>query len=246
MESELEVGREMISEEGYQSKKGFFSHNITGNFTFVDENFANIFGYTKEELLSMNFVEIIHIDDLDKSLKIYSNFLKTGQIQESIIVKCVRKNKTVVTIEVNEEVFKNGDEALGVKGYVKVINTEEINGISSMLSETQIKEVTKKINKLDKRQKRTFTTIRNIILICLSKGQLSINELSNLSGINWKTVENHLTYLMGKNLVKENFSSKYVRLFELTKKGKEYALKLQKDISELFIQKTDNIEVTKL
>jgi len=70
--------------------------------------------------------------------------------------------------------------------------------------------------------KRTFKDIRTSILICLSSGKHTINEISFKTKINWKTVELHLTYLVGRRLVNEVVSSKYVRIFELSEDGKTY------------------------
>lgn len=70
--------------------------------------------------------------------------------------------------------------------------------------------------------KRSFIDIRNSILISLASGQKTINQISNETRINWKTVERHLTYLMGKGWVREAFSSAYVRIFELNAFGKDY------------------------
>ena len=73
---------------------------------------------------------------------------------------------------------------------------------------------------LDKKGvKRTFDEIRYLILSSLINGQKTINDISNKTSINWKTVENHLTWLTGRGLVKEVFSSAYVRIFELTDNG---------------------------
>ena len=73
---------------------------------------------------------------------------------------------------------------------------------------------------LDKRGvKRTFDEIRYSILSSLIKGQKTINDISTRTKINWKTVEHHLTWLNGRGLVKEVFSSAYVRIFEITKSG---------------------------
>lgn len=76
--------------------------------------------------------------------------------------------------------------------------------------------------------KRTFIEIRNSILLSLASGQKTINQLSNETQINWKTVDRHLVYLVGKGWVREVFSSAYVRVFELTAFGKDY---LRKNIS---------------
>ena len=81
------------------------------------------------------------------------------------------------------------------------------------------------INKEGVTIKRTFSGIRNSILLCLASGQKTINQISNETGINWKTVERHLIYLIGKGWVREAFSSAYVRIFELTAFGKDYLRK---------------------
>ena len=73
--------------------------------------------------------------------------------------------------------------------------------------------------------KRTFYEIRDIILQSLSDGQKTINQISRITKIGWKTVESHLVYLFGKRLAKEVFTSDFVRIIELTDEGKEYLLK---------------------
>ena len=74
-------------------------------------------------------------------------------------------------------------------------------------------------------QKRTFIEIRKLILLSLASGQKTINQIAGETQINWKTVDNHLVYLLGKSLVREAFSSSYVRIFELTAFGKDYLRK---------------------
>lgn len=69
-------------------------------------------------------------------------------------------------------------------------------------------------------EKRTFEEIRELILVELVKGKKTLNQLAKGAGVNWKTTDNHLTYLIGKGLVIEVFNSPYVRIFELTERGK--------------------------
>ena len=84
------------------------------------------------------------------------------------------------------------------------------------------------INKEGYTIKRTFIEIRNSILLSLASGQKTINQISGETNVNWKTVERHLIYLVGKGWAREVFSSAYVRIFELTAFGKDY---LRKTIS---------------
>ena len=70
--------------------------------------------------------------------------------------------------------------------------------------------------------KRTFEDIRTLILLSLASGQKTINQISQETKVNWRTVSNHLVHLSGKTLVREAFSSSYVRIFELTAFGKDH------------------------
>ncbi len=69
--------------------------------------------------------------------------------------------------------------------------------------------------------KKTYEEIRRNVLLSLFNGKKTINEISRDSGVNWKTVQRHLTYLKGIELVSEVFSSPYVRIFDLTEKARE-------------------------
>ena len=71
-------------------------------------------------------------------------------------------------------------------------------------------------------KKRRFEELRQSILSHLVEGtNKTVNQISQETGINWKTVDNHLIYLTGRGWVKNTFSSPYVKIFEITDKGKE-------------------------
>lgn len=81
-------------------------------------------------------------------------------------------------------------------------------------------------------RKRSFESIRHLILQCLIHGPYTINQISIKTGINWKTVENHLTYLLGRGQVKEVMKSEYVRIFDVTEEGKMRIMNLQQSIKK--------------
>ena len=70
--------------------------------------------------------------------------------------------------------------------------------------------------------KRKFGELRDLILKNLGSAKKTVNQISGETGINWKTVDNHLIFLVGKQMVNIVFSSPYVKIFELGEKGKEY------------------------
>ena len=70
--------------------------------------------------------------------------------------------------------------------------------------------------------KRRFDELRDLLLKTFGNDKKTVNQLASESGINWRTVDNHLIHLVGKGLVKTVFSSPYVKIYELTEDGQEY------------------------
>lgn len=91
--------------------------------------------------------------------------------------------------------------------------------------------------------KRKFADIRNLLLLQLAKGKTTINNLSGISGVNWKTAENHLTFLIGKGLAREVFSSPYARIFEITEKGKEVVEQINPKGILKFVKKDEGTRI---
>ena len=71
-------------------------------------------------------------------------------------------------------------------------------------------------------KKRSFEKLREQILCSFNKEKKTVNQLSTDAGINWRTVDNHLVYLVGKGMVNIVFESPYAKVHELSEKGKEY------------------------
>jgi DNA-binding transcriptional ArsR family regulator len=78
----------------------------------------------------------------------------------------------------------------------------------------------------DLQRKRTFKNIRESILICLASGQNTVNKISAHTSINWRSVEHHLAYLVGRGLVNNVLDSRFVRIFELSDLGRQYVRRL--------------------
>ncbi len=69
--------------------------------------------------------------------------------------------------------------------------------------------------------KRKFEEIRSIILENISSGQKTVNQISRETGVNWRTVDNHLVYLIGRGMISIVFESSYVKIYQITDAGRE-------------------------
>ena len=68
--------------------------------------------------------------------------------------------------------------------------------------------------------KRRFGDLRLLILKALEPGQKTVNQLSKESGINWRTVDNHIVHLIGRGYVAPVFTSPYVKIYQITDAGR--------------------------
>ena len=69
--------------------------------------------------------------------------------------------------------------------------------------------------------KRKYAELRKLILANFSKTQKTVNQASTETGINWRTVDNHIVYLTGRGFLKEVFVSPYVKIYEITDRGRK-------------------------
>ena len=70
--------------------------------------------------------------------------------------------------------------------------------------------------------KRKFIQLQKLILKSLKNQNLTINEISAKSKVNWNSTAHQLILLKGHEYVKEVFRHKRLRIFEITERGKSF------------------------
>ncbi len=197
--------------------------DLSGKILFWNNSAERLLGYNSNEVIN-KYIPIISNQskyELDYALE------KAKEKQQFSFRTC-KKNKSGIVLDL---IFVTSP----------ILRNNAVIGISIWIQETSLLKkvcyIPLDLGESEREQKRTFEEIRNLILITLLENQKTINQLANDSGINWRTVEKHLTFLIGKKLVEEILSSKYVRIFELTNSGKVYLLNLKKSREERFLKR---------
>lgn len=197
------------------SCQAMFAIDLNGKVIFWNPGSEKLFGFSCAETLG-KFLPIIN----DGSAYEIDNWLEKIKENKQITFKTQKKSK-------NGEVLD-----LLISSYPMMQNFKIAGAIAIVQNASVLKNATfipYNLSPFVRDSKRTFYEIRNEILMSLVKGKMTINQLANDSGINWRTVEKHLTYLIGKKLATEIFSSEYVRVFELTEQGKKCANELKRE-----------------
>jgi len=90
-----EVLRE--SEEKYRTileniTEGYFENDLSGNLTFCNDSLPEVYGYTREELLHMNYREYMDEKNARKIFQAYNNIYTTGKSDREIQFEIIRKD----------------------------------------------------------------------------------------------------------------------------------------------------------
>jgi len=88
--------------------------------------------------------------------------------------------------------------------------------------------------------RRTNRELRTLILNSFQNQSLPIREIAKRAGIDWYSTERHLTYLKGRDMVKEVFTHKLLRLFEITELGNSIVEELKKKRQDKKIRRIIN------
>lgn len=90
-------------------QEGYFEVDLKGNFTFFNETFRAITGYSKEELLGKNFRELTDNENAEQILKCYNEVYKTEQKKKNLQFKYFNKQKQTAVMEHSVDLIYDSD-----------------------------------------------------------------------------------------------------------------------------------------
>jgi len=93
-----------LSEERFRSildetQEAYYELDLAGNFTFVNNTLCDHIGYTREELLGMNFRGHVYKDDVERVYNIFANIYITGQPERRMSYRIDCKDGTMMIVE---------------------------------------------------------------------------------------------------------------------------------------------------
>ncbi len=110
------------SEEKYRSilssiQEGYFEVDIGGTYTFVNDANCRLLGYTKDELIGMNYRQHMDKETAEKLRKPYTDLYRTGKPIQSLEVESYKKDGTKVTYETSVSLIKDAQgKPIGFRG----------------------------------------------------------------------------------------------------------------------------------
>ncbi|MGE3466284.1 MAG: PAS domain S-box protein [Pyrinomonadaceae bacterium] len=125
-----------------------YVHDLKGNYISINQAAERIFGYTREEALSMNMKDITAPEHLGLVKRKLSQKLSGAANQTVYEVDCIKKDGTRSTLEVNSSVITKDGEPVAVQGIARDITDRKHAEEAVRKSENRYRDLFENANDL--------------------------------------------------------------------------------------------------
>jgi PAS domain S-box-containing protein len=89
-----------------------------GNFKYVNERCAEIFGYSVEEMKKQSIRSVVHPDDVERVMAYHEGRLQGKMVPSRYEFKGIRKDGSVIYLEVDSVALREGENLIGTRSYL--------------------------------------------------------------------------------------------------------------------------------
>jgi len=110
------------SEEKYRSilaniTEGYFENDLRGTLTFFNDSLPEVYGYTRDELMHMNYRQYMDEENAQKASQAYNTIYTTGKPDREIQFEITRKDGTKRYLENSVSLIRDaGGQPAGFRG----------------------------------------------------------------------------------------------------------------------------------
>jgi len=149
-ESQREAALEALrqSEEKYRNilkniEDGYYEVDLAGNLTFFNDSLCRLYGYSKEELMGMNYRQYTDKETAKNVFQAYNKVYKTGEPTKEFNWQAIRKDGTKTYAELSISLKKDASgNAIGFQGIIRDITERKRAEDALRNSEKYFKEIT--------------------------------------------------------------------------------------------------------
>jgi diguanylate cyclase (GGDEF)-like protein/PAS domain S-box-containing protein len=189
------------SEERYRNilaeiQEGYYEIDLAGSFTFVNDATCRLWGYSREELIGMNYKDYVPKEEVKGIYKAWNKVYRTAKSLRSYPFTCIRKDGTQIFLESSVSPLRN--------------NEGKIIGFRSVSRDvTEHKEFERKLAEMATHDALTGLPNRTLLsdrfTVALAMSQRSRNRLAvlMLDLDRFKAVNDSMGHDVGDKLLKE-------------------------------------------
>ena len=137
------------SEEKYKTilesiEDGYYEVDIAGNFMFFNDSLCQIFGYTKDELLDMNYRKNTDKEAADRLYQVFNSVYRTGKPSKGSEYKIFGKDDSTRYVEISASLLRDAEgKNVGFRGITRDVTERKIAEQEKARLETQFQQAQK-------------------------------------------------------------------------------------------------------
>lgn len=170
------------SEERYRNiiesiQDGYFETDLAGNFSFVNDVICRHLGYTKEELIGMNYRQYADEENSKKLFQLFNELYRTGQPTKPFAVEYIKKNGSKLTAEISVSLIRDSEgKPNGFRGISRDI-TERRRAEEERLSLQEQLRQSQKMEAIGQLAGGVAHDFNNLLTVIKGYSQLSLINL---------------------------------------------------------------------
>lgn len=125
-----------------------YIHDLDGNYLSLNHAGEQLFGYTREEALSLNLKQIIAPGHVKVARRNMLNKVKDGVKQTAYEIDCITKDGKRLTVEVNSSTIYDGDNPIAIQGIARDVTLRKQTAEALKRSEEEYRDLFENANDL--------------------------------------------------------------------------------------------------
>jgi PAS domain S-box-containing protein len=183
------TGRRKAEEEARESERRLrnifegandiiYAHDLDGNFTSVNPAGLRIYGYSEEEVLRLNFDQVVAADHLNVARRKLDELLQGRASEEPFELLTFTKKNNPVWVEVNIRLLVRDGSPVGVLGIGRNITNRKRAEQKLLEYQQQLRSLASELSLAEERQRRRFSIeLHDRIGMSLALAKIKLSEI---------------------------------------------------------------------
>ena len=141
MEADLKASEERYKDLVEKAGMAIAIEDIEGNLKYFNKRYAEIFGYTVEEMKSLSIPSVVHPDDVKRVMSYHNGRLQGKKVPSRYEFKGIKKDGSTIYVEVDASTLKQGGARVGTRSYLWDITERKKTELSLRESEEKFRSI---------------------------------------------------------------------------------------------------------